>query len=270
MYSDQLRKLSRDEVIQMAPSVITVNAHDSLSERYSPISTMDIVDILQMDGWYPVKVQEVNARTSHTDGFQKHLIRFQNAGLRLGDENIEVVLTNSHDGKSAYKFLLGIFRLVCSNGLVVGDTFQQLSLRHVGLDQDMVLSASQKIIDFAPRLASNVDDMKKIELSNPEKLAYAESASMLLFPKVETVEEIPVTPAQMLRTRRYDDRVKADLWTTFNTVQENIMKGGLSNYDPQSRRRKTTRKIKAIDKNLTINRALWNLTEKMKEIKLNA
>lgn len=265
--SNSVRRLSRDEVIGIAPSVVTVNAHDSLSQRYSPISTMDIVDILDTEGWYPVKVQEVHARKENTAGYQKHLIRFQHQNLMLGDENIEFVLTNSHDGKSAYKFLLGIFRLVCSNGLIVGDTFEQLCLRHVGLEQSMVSDASRKMIEFAPKLAGSVDQMKQIELSYPEQRIYAESAAMLLFPKIEEKEEVPVDANQLLRARRYDDRNGTDLWTTYNKVQENVMKGGLHFRNKETRRNQSTRKVKAIDKNVTLNRALWNLTDQMMKLK---
>lgn len=266
--NNSVRRLSKDEVIQLAPSVLTVEPHSSLSKRYSPISTMDIIDILEQDGWYPVKAEEVAARTEHTQGFQKHMIRFQHNNLKVKEENFEAVLNNSHDGKSRYHFLLGIWRLICSNGLIVGDTFNQISLKHVGLEQNQVIDASRRMINFVPQLADSVQEMKQLELSENERRIYAQSASMLFFPKIENPREIPVAPKQFLRARRTVDMGKNDLWTTYNNVQENMMKGGLSFHNEETKRNQSTRKIKAINKNVNLNRALWNLTERMRELKL--
>lgn len=268
MYSTaNLRKLSIDEVIAMAPSVLTVDPHASLSKRYSPISTIDIIDILALDGWYPVRATEVHARKSHTEGFQKHMIQFQHADLQNSEENFESVLTNSHDGKSRYNFFLGIYRLICENGLMVGDTFDSIRLKHIGLDQGQVSAASRKMVEFVPQLACQVADMKKIELSPAEKRIYGESAKMLLFPQIESKEEIPVRTDQVLRARRYSDVGKNDLWTTYNNVQENVVKGGMRFYNQETMRNQSTRKVKAIDKNITLNRALWNLTDQMMKLK---
>ena len=45
----------------------------------------------------------------------------------------EVVLLNSHDKGSAYQLHCGLFRLVCSNGMVVSDaTFARISTKHSG------------------------------------------------------------------------------------------------------------------------------------------
>lgn len=264
-----LRRLSKDEVIAIAPSVLTVNPHESLSKRYSPISTLDIIDILAMSGWYPVHALEVKARKSNTQGFQKHMIKFQHASLQSTTERFESVLTNSHDGNSCYLFFLGILRLICSNGLMVGDTFDSIRLRHVGLEQSQVIDASQKMIEFIPQLAGQIEEMKKIELSPAEKNIYAESAKMLMFPKIEQKEEIPVDNYQILRTRRPVDNAN-DLWTTYNTVQENMLKGGLHYKNPETKKRQSTRQVKAIDKNITLNRALWNLTDQMMKLKTAA
>jgi hypothetical protein len=150
---------------------------------------------------------------------------------------------------------------------MIGDTFNSIDLRHVGLDQQMIMNASRQMIEFVPELATNVEDMKKIDLSPAEREIYGESAKMLLFPKIENKEDIPVTNRQILRTRRSVDYGKTDLWTTYNNVQENIMKGGLHFYNMETKRGQSTRKVKSIDRNVVLNRALWNLTEEMKKLK---
>ena len=57
-------------------------------------------------------------RREHT----KHMIRLRHASQINGAEANEIVLLNSHDGTSSYQMLAGMFRFVCSNGLVCGDT----------------------------------------------------------------------------------------------------------------------------------------------------
>jgi len=266
---NQVRELSLDEVINYAPSIVTTVGSNNLSNIYSPINTIDIIEMLSKDHWYPVKAEEVKAQKQEKKGFQKHLIRFQNDNLQFKDENIECILTNSHDGLSSYQFMLGVFRFVCSNGLIVGDTFDKIRLRHVGLDQNMVEDASKSMLAYAPQLNKNMSIMKQIELNPIEKDIFAESAKMLLFPKDE-LKDIPLKNSDLLVTRRYKD-VTRTLWDTFNTVQENVTKGKLRYYvkneETGRTERKRTRQIKAIDRNVSINRALWNLADKMKEIK---
>ena len=45
----------------------------------------------------------------------------------------QVLLTNSHDGKNAFTFTAGLFRMVCANGLVVSTKeFENVKMRHMG------------------------------------------------------------------------------------------------------------------------------------------
>ena len=67
---------------------------------------------------------------------------------------------------------------------------------------------------------------------------------------------------QLLRARRSEDR-SSDLWTTFNRVQENTIKGGLSGRNKQGRRT-TTRAVNGIDQDVKLNRALWVLAQALR------
>jgi len=49
-------------------------------------------------------------------------------------------------------------------------------------------------------------------------------------------------------------------------VQENVIKGGqLTGYSDKGRRQKT-RPVRSIDRDLKLNKAMWSLAEKMKEL----
>ena len=45
----------------------------------------------------------------------------------------QILMTNSHDGKNSFQFQAGLYRLVCSNGLVIADAqFEDVKMRHMG------------------------------------------------------------------------------------------------------------------------------------------
>lgn len=55
----------------------------------------------------------------------------------LDEWNLELALLNAHDGGCAYQLDAGIYRRICSNGLVVADgPFETIRFRHAGLDQE--------------------------------------------------------------------------------------------------------------------------------------
>lgn len=64
--------------------------------------------------------------------------------------------------------------------------------------------------------------------------------------------------------------VDRSLWTTFNVIQENVVRGGLQGRKRNAEgriRRAQTRAITGIDQNMTLNRALWTLAEGMQHLK---
>ena len=57
-----------------------------------------------------------------------------------------------------------------------------------------------------------------------------------------------------------------DLWTTFNRIQENMIKGGMSGRS-KSGRRSTTREVNGVTENVKLNRALWTLADEFAKLK---
>ena len=85
-------------------------------------------------GWKPFNASQRKSRKSQDSMFTKHMIRLRNGDVgKIGDSIPEVVLTNSHDGRNAFTLHAGLFRMVCSNGLVIADTtFEQVKLNTNG------------------------------------------------------------------------------------------------------------------------------------------
>src|SRR5258708_14119334 len=112
---------------------------------------------MRENGWVPVREQEQSIRTEARRGFQKHVVRFARVEhLQTWEKNQvrpEVVLVNSHDKSSAYQLHCGLFRLVCTNGMVVSDdTFHLSPINTSGFNPDTVIEASFKVLTPVPDL----------------------------------------------------------------------------------------------------------------------
>jgi hypothetical protein len=213
-------------------------------------------------------------------GFAKHLIRFRHQGdltgsgeRRVGDTSFEVTLRNAHDGTAAYEFLAGLFRLICLNGMTVDEgTVASVHVRHSGNREHQVgqvIEGAYTVLDQGPRVIEKVKSWQQIELSQDERMAFAEAAHTVRFADAEGTVETPIQARQLILARRPAD-MGNDLWKTFNVIQENAVRGGLSamSRDANGRpKRSTTREVRGIDGDLKLNRALWQLAEKMAELK---
>lgn len=260
--------MTNDQIIRFAPAAGAIEPIDSVSSRYSFVSTLEAVDLLRETGWFPIKAGQSSTRIAEKDGFQKHCIRFaRNENLDLKAERVDLVLYNSHNLGSSFKLAASVWRKVCGNGLMVASEFVNFTHRHVGFSTDEFVQSAEKIAASAAMIADQIDYLKSIALNEYERYAFANAAHHLVYDVPETA---PITADKLLTERRLDDGGK-DLWTVLNVVQENIIKGGLhgKNFDPETgkTRRATTRAVKSLDRDIRLNQALWVLTEKMAELK---
>ena len=76
---------------------------------------------------------------------------------------------------------------------------------------------------------------------------------------------MPITAEQLTEARRPED-LGHSLWTTFQRVQENAMRGGQTGRTVNDLRFRT-REVASIDRGVSLNRALWVLAEEMSKIK---
>jgi hypothetical protein len=171
----------------------------------------------------------------------------------------EVVFLNSHDGTSAYQLRVGIFRVVCTNGLIVSvGAFPSVRVAHRG---DIVEEVVTGALDMSERfgvLAGQVERMEHRLLVKAEQLTFAEQALAVRFPEPA---DCGIEPAQLLGCRRAED-LGNDLWSILNKCQENLLRGGLSR-SVTSGRRSRTRRITSIREDVRINSRLWDLAEEV-------
>jgi len=245
--------------IAMNPAFTAVAPHASRSEKYQMIPTIEVVEEMVNKGFKPVDVQVSGVRDVARRGYQKHMVRFRNPNLTTGEEELDVVLINSHDGTTAYKVMAGIYRLVCSNGLMVGTDICGFSVKHMGFNPQDVIDASFKVVDQAEGIMAHVAEFKAIELAPEERLALGTAAGQLLYP-----DNTRPDARQLTYSHRNVDQ--DHLWGAYNAIQENWSKGR-TNYRGGNGRYRKNRAPKAIDKQTGLNAALWTLTQRMADIK---
>ena len=263
-----MQVLSNDQLFKIAPSIFAKHASTDRSERYRFVPTIEVVDALRDEGFMPVKVQASRAKSEDGVDYVKHSVRFrreadmQTKFAKVGQLMPELALTNSHNGTSSFMLDPAILRLVCSNGLVVSNSQGTLRFNHGGKDDltGRVIEGAYSIVEDFPLIADNIDAWSSIQLDHEQRLAFAESAKRLRFD-----EDTEIQAGHLLTPRRYGDN-KTDLFTTYNVVQENLIRGGLSMGRSEKGRRQTSRAIKSVDRDLKLNRALWVLTDEMAKL----
>ena len=266
--------LTLEEIGQRAPSALATRPFDAMSAKYTYVPTLGVIEAMVKAGFQPFNAVQSRTRVAGKGDFTKHLIRFRHSDvgpLVVGDVIPEVVLINSHDGTSAYKLIAGLYRLVCSNGMMVSDAeIDAINITHKGNIVRDVLDGSHRLIADTQRSLGTVREWEKLQLTDGEQHAFAESAHTLRFADSQGKVTTPITPDQLLVPRRRED-VGGDLWHTLNRVQENVIVGGLSaiQRDAEGRRvrRVSTRRINGIDQDVRLNRALWQLAQSMAELK---
>ena len=259
--------LSMDSLARKAPAIFAEAPRTGLSERYSFLKTSDVVEALSTAGWNPVFAAQGRARDITKAGVQRHVVRFRHSGataLQAGGLFPELVLLNCHDGTSAYQLHAGIFRLVCGNGLIVSDgTFGKISIRHSGVTKNEVIDASFRVLDGMPQLGESIEAMRAVSLTEGEQQAFAGAAALARWG-----DQQPVEARALLTPRRMEDRSN-DLWTTYNRIQENSIKGGVRGRTAEGKRMKV-RAINSVAEDTKLNKALWQLAEEMKRLKTAA
>lgn len=263
--------LSDDALRSMAPSIFTSGSAETTSDRYTHISTFDVIQGLRGEGYEPVQAVQCRTRKANKEAYTKHMIRFRHTDAMSQDGLYsELVLINSHDGLSSYRLMAGLFRLICSNGLIAGETYDEVKVRHQGDVVGNVIEGTYRVMDSGAKMIEHSAHMGGIILTRDEKQAFAETVHELRFDGDDSPVKEAITPDLFLRPRRYQESGKDDLFTVFNIAQENVIKGGLTGWSrtPEGRfKRSTTREIKSIDQSTALNRALWSLAEKMSQLK---
>lgn len=248
--------LTLDAVRERAPAVFAPAPHERMSSKYTFVPSERVLSGLMQAGFVPMEARQTHTRRT-SPLHARHVVRLRRRfeTVQLRDSVPEVVFLNSHDGTSAYQLRVGIFRVVCTNGLIVSrGAFPGVCVPHRGNVVDQVIAGALQIAERFDELAAQVERMEQRQFLKDEQIAFAERALALRYPNPA---ESGMQPSQLLTVRRIED-TGDNLWAALNKVQENLLRGGLSRRTASGRLTRT-RGITAIRKDVQLNSRLWDL-----------
>ena len=256
--------LTNEQLEQLAPSLFADEPYFEASDKYHFISTIDVINEIRDYAWYPVGVSEANVRDEKKEGFQKHYVRFRHLDdfLNPGENVVELLLFNSHDRSKCLSISAGVFRFVCANGLVISDeVFESYQIKHLGDKENDVSIAINKIAKAKYDILDKIKLFSKIPLTQDDKASFAKAAIPLRFEK-----HLEVDYRDLLVPHRIEDE-RDDLYTTFNTIQEHLIRGNISGINAETNRRFTSKIIKSISTATQKKKKLWSMAESIAKIK---
>lgn len=240
------------------PAIFATKPAPFVSERYKFIPTTDYINALEAQGWSVTKASQTRTRKAPADT-AKHMVTMEHSqyapgSMNLGGLSPRVHLLNSHNHSSRFKLILGIFRLVCSNGLMVSQgRIQALSFAHTQSARDVADVLTNEFFADANENLERAKAWSAIDLTRDQQQRLAVTARNIRFGEDSTVD-----PASLLEARRAAD-VGDSLWLTFNRLQENSTQGGIR--FPGMRRR--SRALTNIGKEVEVNTSLWTAAADM-------
>lgn len=273
--------LSKEQLKSMCPTAFkTSPTNPNVSNRYVHANTEVVIDDLAKLGWYPVEAKQCRATKRSTGIRSFHMIAFQNPDVKVvnkhddGTEEVDafprLILTNSHDGFNSFKFMVGLFRLVCSNGLCVSsENFVNTSIKHINYTFDALRKVVVESLDKVPEIVMTMNKMKNRQLTEDEQKELAYEVVKIRKNLGDNVDNNRIGVDEpmlwdILTPLRPDD-CGTDLWTIFNVCQEKMMRGGYYSSNSNNKRMKQ-RSIKSIKKDLDFNQKLWKKAESMLEL----
>lgn len=259
-----INPLTINQLKEQAPALFTEQPHHEVSDMYHFIPTIDVVQEIKSHNWHPVSVSQANVRDEDKEGTQQHLVKFRHFDDLLNPQEnaVELLLFNSHDRSKSFSISAGIYRFVCSNGLVIADNvFESYKIKHLGDRVNDVANAVASITAIKPKLIQKVQMLESIQLTKLEKESFSRSSIPLRFDK-----HLQVNHTDLLVPHR-DEDTKDDLYTTLNVIQENLLRGNISGVNNITGRRFTSKEITSISKDVDVNQGLWDIAERIATIK---
>lgn len=258
--------LTNSELIAKVPMAFATEPTAPMSARYVFIPTDTLIGDMAKMGWYPVLATGKGKRRNAKRKSSFHLIAFENDGdayqILNSDGSLEakvrIIVTNSHDGTSSFGFHIGIFRLICENGLVISTkTFSEIKVRHINYDFETLRKVVATTTEQIPNEIKAFNAMREREMSEAEAKELAINA-IKIRKGMELTDTLAVkdeTITDLLTPQRDEDEGN-DLWSIYNVLQERVIKGGVV-LSVDGKKPRKMRSIKSAIKDLSVNKRLF-------------
>ena len=254
-----LNTLTLDEAVNLVPAIGAEGPSDRVSDRYQFVSSRDILERVQQDGW-----RITNATAQSRNPHAQHRVTLvHERDLQLdnirGEEGIpRIEMFNSHNRTKRLMFAIGFFRFVCSNGLIVASgPSETIRTKHRFSDDRLeeIMEQVSHISSKFPTLNEMIENFRSRELNTAEQKSFAQFAikgRFLYRPEMPKryASDMSRTVERLLEPRR--DADKGDTtWQVYNRVQENLI-NGVEGF---------TRPVKGYADSIRVNQLLWKGAE---------
>lgn len=262
--------LTNEQIKMRCPVAFYSNpSNPKVSERYVHANTATVISDMGKLGWYPVDAKQKRTQKNSNGIRSYHMIVFQNPDIKIYKDNeVEafprIILTNSHDGFNSFRFMVGLFRCVCSNGLIVSDgEYTDFSIRHMNYKFEDLRDLVKQVIANLPNQINVINGMKNTTLTNAQK--YDLAIKMLNIRKNVPEDKHVVYSAEtlddILQAARKEDEGNS-LWNVFNVLQEKLIKGGTKVEAGKKNKRSKLRAVKSFVSDMNINAKMFEVAKK--------
>lgn len=254
--------LTPEQIRKATPQAYATTPKPGVSAKYSFLPTSRIIEDMDTLGWKVCSAKGGKYRNGVNAEFGNHVIKFFHPEIFIRDAagDIEaypnVVVMNSHTGRGSFKFEMGIFRLVCENGLIIKDKdMGGFQLRHSGYSFEELQKTLGEAVDRLPEVVGRINTFSQVIMSQEQQHEFAQKAFQLRAGEERLLSQADLQA--MLAPRRTQDQGDS-LWQVLNRVQEGVMSGGFMAIGAQGKLRRV-KGIRNIQKDLQLNQAIWEL-----------
>lgn len=260
----KLTALTPEQIAERAPQVYTQAPHEQVSEKYTFLPTYQIIEDMEKLGWQVADAKTMKSKNAIQKKYGKHIVMFFHPDIYIKNEEggieayPQIMIQNNHRGWGRFKFEIGIFRLVCTNGLVIKSAdYGTFVMRHLGYSFEELKQLVEQAIAILPNVVEKINTLSSREMTDKEMRLFAEKAIQARFGEEKLVDASEIQ--QVLASTREADSGN-NLWVVMNRVQEHLVRGGFTTIGTDKKERKV-RKITNMLKDVELNQKLWELTE---------
>lgn len=239
--------ISLNSLRERVPAIFTKTPSPKVSDRYSFADSEYYLQKFIDADWTIHSARQVSKSE-----YAPHQVILRNKDIAtVGDLLPQLIFTNSHNGIKKMTIDTGIYRLVCSNGLVVPTSItQSLSIKHLDLGDSTTDTIVNSFYEKVPIIMNNIDRMRNKILTDDEIDNFTYNALQIRF-----INAVGININDVVKPLRLEDN-SDDLWTVFNVVQEKLIRGGI-----QLPSKRHSRPINNFVNDNDINTKLWQLAE---------
>lgn len=260
----KLKPLGEAE-LKRYPVLYNTVPHEDTSEKYTLISSIDVINQLKRFNWHVSSVQVNPVKDESRENKQVHLVRLRHFDdfLDPKESAVELIFFNSFDRSKAFSISIGLYRFCCCNGLILGETFDSYKLRHIGDLEHNLEDIVSKVAQFKPKLEKKVQEYSNTFLTQSEMQTFARLAVALKF-----APHLEVDSKQLLVPQRIEDQEDTSIFTVMNVIQENLIRShNVVGVNKETGRRFSAREIISLKKDYEINVGVFNLADRIYELK---